>query len=45
MSNEQSPIRGEGTPDYLTSRDGWIYQKVIDLIRSGSAWAPIAGDL
>ena len=38
-------IRGEGTPDYLTFRDGWIYQEVIDLIRSGSAWTPIAVDL
>lgn len=31
-------IRGEKPPRYLTFRDGWIYQEVIETIRSGRSW-------
>lgn len=31
-------IRGETAPKYLTFRDGWIYQELIDTIRSNSCW-------
>lgn len=37
-------IRGEGTPDYLTFRDGWIYQEIIDIVRAGGSWTPISAD-
>ena len=36
-----SDIRGSGTESYLTFRDGWIYQEVIDVIRSNSCWTLI----
>jgi predicted dehydrogenase len=38
-------IRGEEQRNYLTFRDGWIYQEVIDLVRSGSNWTEIQNDL
>jgi predicted dehydrogenase len=31
-------LRGEGYAGYQTFRDGWIYQEVIDAVRSGSGW-------
>jgi predicted dehydrogenase len=31
-------IRGEQPPRYLTFRDGWIYQEVIETIRSNRCW-------
>jgi predicted dehydrogenase len=38
-------IRGEGDAGYLTFRDGWLFQEVIDIVRSGSGWTslPTAG--
>lgn len=42
-------IRGEGGvpsgPGYQTFRDGWIYQEVIDIVRSGRGWAEVAGEV
>lgn len=35
-------IRGEPAPRYLTFRDGWIYQEVIDVVRSNTCWQAIA---
>ena len=34
-------IRGQGTGDYLTFRDGWLFQEVIDIVRSGRGWAAV----
>jgi predicted dehydrogenase len=34
-------IRGEPHSDYLTFREGWRYQEVIDAIRAGSGWYQI----
>lgn len=34
-------IRGEAVPRYLNFRDGWIYQEVIDTVRSNSCWKPV----
>lgn len=34
-------IRGEGDADYLTFRDGWLFQEVIDIIRAGNGWTPV----
>jgi predicted dehydrogenase len=31
-------IKGEPHPRYLTFRDGWIYQELIDVIRSNRCW-------
>ena len=31
-------IQGQPHPRYLTFRDGWIYQEVIDTIRSNKCW-------
>jgi predicted dehydrogenase len=31
-------LRGEKAPRYLTFRDGWIYQELIDTIRSNGCW-------
>ena len=33
-------LRGEPCPRYLTFRDGWIYQELIDTIRSNGCWVP-----
>ena len=33
-------IRGEPHPQYLTFRDGWIYQELIDVIRGNTCWVP-----
>jgi predicted dehydrogenase len=33
-------LRGEPHPRYLTFRDGWIYQELIDTIRSNGCWRP-----
>ena len=38
-------ILDQGGTDYQTFRDGWIYQEVIDIVRSGSGWTPVAADL
>jgi hypothetical protein len=38
-------IRGEGYSGYLTFRDGWQYQEVIDIARAGGGWTPVAHDL
>jgi len=38
-------IRGQGNAGYLTFRDGWIYQEVIDIVRSGKGWTPLPADL
>ncbi len=37
-------IRGRGYSGYPTFRDGWIYQQVIDVARSGHGWTPIVPD-
>lgn len=34
-------IRGEGDSGYQTARDGWIFQEVIEAIRSGQGWTPV----
>jgi hypothetical protein len=38
-------IAGQGNAGYQTFRDGWIFQEVIDIARSGSGWTPVAGEL
>ncbi len=38
-------ILGKGNAGYQTFRDGWIYQEVIDIVRAGSGWTPVASDL
>lgn len=38
-------IQGLGTPGYLTFRDGWIFQEVIDAIRAGRGWQVIPHQL
>lgn len=38
-------IQGQGYSGYQTFRDGWIFQEVIDVVRSGSGWTPIAADV
>ena len=35
-------ILGQTPPRYLTFRDGWIYQEVIDTIRSNTCWRKVA---
>jgi predicted dehydrogenase len=37
-------IRGEGNAGYQTFREGWIYQEVIDIVRSGKGWTPVPSD-
>jgi hypothetical protein len=34
-------IRGEGDASYMTFRDGWLFQKVIDAVRVGADWTRI----
>ncbi len=34
-------IRGEPHPRYLTFRDGWLYQELIDVIRSNGCWVKL----
>ncbi|MBE2225371.1 MAG: Gfo/Idh/MocA family oxidoreductase [Anaerolineae bacterium] len=34
-------IRGEGSSDYQTFKDGWIYQEVIEAVRAGDGWTDI----
>jgi predicted dehydrogenase len=36
-------LRGESPPRYLTFRDGWIYQELIDTIRSNGCWVKAPG--
>jgi predicted dehydrogenase len=36
-------LRGEPAPRYLTFRDGWIYQELIDTIRSNGCWVKAPG--
>ncbi|GIX05860.1 MAG: hypothetical protein KatS3mg115_0263 [Candidatus Poribacteria bacterium] len=38
-------IRGEPHDPYLTFRDGWRYQQVIEAIRSGQGWSEVIADL
>jgi predicted dehydrogenase len=38
-------IEGRGNTGYQTFRDGWIFQEVIDVARSGSGWTRIARDI
>jgi predicted dehydrogenase len=38
-------IRGAGTSDYQTFREGWIYQEVIDAVRRGDGWTTIPDDV
>jgi predicted dehydrogenase len=38
-------IRGKGYQGYQTFRDGWIYQEVIDIARSGRGWTVVSEDL
>lgn len=38
-------IEGRGNAGYQTFRDGWIFQEVIDVARSGSGWTRIARDI
>ncbi|MGQ0633188.1 MAG: Gfo/Idh/MocA family protein [Planctomycetaceae bacterium] len=35
-------VRGQPHPKYLTFRDGWVYQELIDVIRSNRCWVPAA---
>jgi predicted dehydrogenase len=36
-------IRGEGNAGYLTFRDGWLFQEVIDIVRAAAGWALVDG--
>lgn len=38
-------IQGAEYNGYPTFRDGWMHQQVIDVVRSGQGWAPIAGEI
>jgi len=38
-------ISGLGNLGYQTFRDGRIFQEVIDVVRAGSGWTPIASDV
>jgi predicted dehydrogenase len=38
-------IEGKGNSGYQTFRDGWIFQEVIDVVRSGNGWTTIAGEI
>jgi predicted dehydrogenase len=38
-------ISGQGNAGYQTFRDGWIYQEVIDIVRTGRGWTAVAGEL
>jgi len=38
-------IQGQGNAGYQTFRDGWIYQEVIDIVRAGNGWTPVASDM
>jgi predicted dehydrogenase len=38
-------IRGEEAPPYLTFREGWIYQEVIEMIRTGRGWTAVPSEL
>jgi len=38
-------IRGEGSPEYQTFKDGWIFQEVVDAVRRGDGWFDVPGDL
>ncbi len=35
-------IQGQPHPRYLTFRDGWIYQEVIDTVRSNRCWVALS---
>lgn len=35
-------IQGTRSSNYLTFRDGWIYQEIIDIVRAGGCWNSIA---
>lgn len=38
-------IQGEGPADYQTFKDGWMFQEIVDAVRSSSGWFEIAQDL
>jgi predicted dehydrogenase len=38
-------IQGKGHANYQSFRDGWIYQEVIDVVRGGSGWREITGEV
>ena len=38
-------IRGEGSSEYQTFRDGWIFQEVVDAVRRGNGWFDVPQDL
>jgi predicted dehydrogenase len=37
-------VRGEGNAGYLKFRDGWLFQEVIDIARSGRGWMILPGE-
>jgi predicted dehydrogenase len=37
-------IRGEGSADYQTFRDGWLFQEMIEAVRSRSGWFTVPED-
>jgi len=37
-------IRGASHGDYLTFREGWIFQEVIDIVRAAAAWTRLPED-
>jgi predicted dehydrogenase len=37
-------IRGETHQPYLTFRDGWRYQEIIDAVRAGRGWSALPAD-
>ncbi len=38
-------IQGQGAAPYQTFRDGWLYQEVIDIVRSGCSWTSLPQDV
>jgi len=56
LSNEQrnwnamaqgfvADVRGESSEFYPTFEDGWVASKIIDVIRTGKAWADVPNAL
>jgi predicted dehydrogenase len=37
-------VRGQEHEPYLTFRDGWVFQQVIDAVRVSAGWRPIEAD-
>ena len=44
MTQFVKDIRGEDHETYLTFREGWIYQQIIDVVRESSGWKTIAAE-